>query len=271
MPCSPSTVGRIPEPLPPRVHAPRWKRALALTVWVVATGFFVAQTVFPERDRWLRKDLEQTWPAGAGSRSVQLVNDGTVPIFFEIRHADWHTPRPELLLPGDEQFVDVPMGAPAEVLARVLDLQTRDVCSVVPLEPGWNNTSIDVRGDGTLDVEHRDGGDIWPRRGIVGITTVYPLPVRVDLPWDLHEHPPARNVERESWIGPGTGDETAVCGFALDRQPVATVKVPRTDAPAQTFMIGVDEASSRILLRYDGTLQRDSTPAWRRLARLASL
>jgi hypothetical protein len=271
MPCSPSTVGRVPERSQPGSRAPRGKLWLALAVWALGTGIFVSRTVFSERDRWLRKDLEQAWPAGAGSRSVQLVNDGTVPIFFEIRHVDWDTARTELLLPGDEQFVDVPVGAAAEVLAMVLDLQMRDVCTVVPLEPGWNCTFVDVLEDGTLDVEQRSGGDLSPRRGLVGIETLYRFPVRVDLPWDLHEHPPARNVERESWIGPGTGNEVAVCGFALDRQPVATVKVPRADAPLQSFIITPEDDSTRILLRYDGTLQRDSTPAWRRLARLASL
>jgi hypothetical protein len=43
----------------------------------------------------------------------------------------------------------------------------------------------------------------------VGVTTEYRYPVRVGLPYDGHERPVGKHVERMAWVDPGTGTDWA--------------------------------------------------------------
>jgi hypothetical protein len=249
-----------------------WLRQVALLLVLLgASGLWLVMQHSP-RDRWGRTDSELAPVSGSPSTPLLLVNSGTIPIYFEISHPDWEEPQPELLLPGDTQFVDVPSVPAKSALVRAmpLDLQARGATRVIDLPTGWQFTAIDVDEDGAVVHEAREGGDTSPRRGMVVISSRYALPIHVDVPWDAHERPPGADAERRSWIGPGTGDDIAGCAFALDRATSATLRVPTLDAPTQTFVISPADGATRIALAYDGTLQRDNLPLWRRFTHLAS-
>jgi hypothetical protein len=47
--------------------------------------------------------------------------------------------------------------------------------------------------------------------------------------------------------------------------------VPPLDAPVNTFRITPADGATQLTVRQDGTVQRDTIPAWRRFERLARL
>ena len=245
-----------------------------LLLWLVFCACMLSLTHRSyERDRWGRDDLARDFPATSDATPLLLVNEGTIPVFFEIRSRAWETARPELLLPGESQFVDVPDGdwGECEVVARRLDPQDHGVARLIPLPAGWNLTDAEIGADGAIETTTMtDRGDLWPRRGMFGISTSYALPVRVGMPWDAHERPPAKNIEHESWIGPGTRTDTDVCAFALEREPVVNVWVPRLDAAVNSFVLTSETGATRITAKPDGSFGRDGLPLWKRCARLAS-
>jgi hypothetical protein len=224
------------------------------------------------RDRWRRHDLELQFPPGEAHQSLLLVNAGDVPAFAELRSASWSEPRPELLLPGESQMIEL-SSDPAhttEVRLRTLDLQAEHVQHVVPLPTGWFKTFIDVDESGAVSSRTRDGGDYSPKRGYVGVETSYALPVRVELPYDAHERPSKKDFEHLAWIGPGVRSHVAPCAFAMDRPASVTLWVPQPTDVERTFEISAGDGATRLTIQTGGTVDRDAIPLWRRVAQVAA-
>ena len=251
----------------------RWS-LLCFGISLLCFGWVILSAGGPRftRDRWWRKDLADRFPPGASSQSLLLVNAGTVPAFAEVRSPAWPEARAELLLPGQSQMVDVPADAAhaTEVRMRTLDLQARDAVHVVTLEPGWTRTTIDVDEDGEVDSWTLRGGDSSPKRGLVWVDTSYPLPVRIEIPFDAHEKPTGKDLERRSWIGPGVSDDSDGCAYAMDRAPSVTIWVPQPTSFERVFEIGSADGATRLTMKPDGTVARDTIPAWKRLVHAAS-
>ncbi|HZL98893.1 MAG TPA: hypothetical protein VFD43_01460 [Planctomycetota bacterium] len=224
------------------------------------------------RDRWWRNDLADRFPPGASSHGLQLVNAGSLPTLAEVRNAGWDEPRLELLLPGQSQVIVMPADPahPTVVRMRTLDLQARDAAHVVELPAGWVKTFIKVDGDGAVSLETRPGGDYSPKRGYVAVDSAYPLPVRVELPFDAHERPTGKDYERHAWIGPGVRWDSAQCAYALERTPSVLLWVPRPTAAERVLEVGAADRATRLTMTPDGTVVRDTIPAWRQLAELAA-
>jgi hypothetical protein len=249
------------------------RKALFFAVMVAGVGLwsFARGNV---RDPWWRKDPAAAFPAGADAHSVLLVNSGTAPLFVEISSASWDGPRQELLLPGDEQWVGVPGGqdgGPMRMAATVLDMPAAEH-HVVEIPGSWGATIVTIGADGTPAVRQKDIGDSSPKRNMAIARTEYRYPVRVELPYDAHERPVGRDLETHQWMGPGTNSNGVGCATALRPGVQFTCAVPR---PAEPTLV-IDEAVSvsgttRITLRWDGSVARDRIPLARRLQRWAGL
>lgn len=223
------------------------------------------------RDRWHRHDLADRYPAGGPNQSLLLVNAGTAPAFVAVRCAAWGEPRPELLLPGQSQMVVIPLsaGQQAEVRCSTLDTQAPDVVHIVPLPADWFRTSIDVDEDGAIRSYSKKGGDSSPRRGLVGVDSEYPLPIRVDLPFEPHWRLSGDAAERRAWIGPGTADDSDQCAYEIGPPVSVTLRVPRRPDVERVFAIESGDSPTRLTMKPDGTVERDTLPMWRQVAQLA--
>ena len=258
----------------PEVPSPKPRRTFAIAGALLAIAglsltFLMTSRHGLMRDRWHREDLEQLFPAGEASEPLLLVNSGSVPAFAEVRCKDWGEPRIELLLPGQSQFLNVPApaGHPAQVGFQAIDMQGEGVVHVVQLPPGQMTSLLVVEADGHVSLSRKQGGDSSPPRGYVGVDTEYALPVRVDVPFDLHERPRGDDYERRAWIGPGMRWDSAHCAYALSRTPSVTVWVPRRTEFERRFEIAAGDGATRLVMKSDGTVERDDVvPPWRRVA-----
>jgi hypothetical protein len=107
---------------------------------------------------------------------------------------------------------------------------------------------------------------MWPNRNLVSVTTEYRYPVRVDLPYDGHERPAGKDLERKAWAGPGTWSDWAGCATAIRPGVQIVCAVPRPIAPA----LQIDEpmpsgSTTRIVLHRDGQVTREAIPLSRRV------
>jgi hypothetical protein len=260
----------------PAVPDPRRRlRFLALLVMFGA----MATQLWPggwTRDRWGRKDLETRFPAGGESHHVLLVNSGQWPLYAELRSQDWSGPRCELLLPGDEQWVAIPAtaagGGDMHLRALALDMPAAAHHVFDLPEDECGSIWVTIAEDGQPAVEHSECGDSSPPRNMAVLRTHYALPVRVELPFDAHERPAGSDLERRSWVGPGTDDELAGSSCRLRPGVQLTCAVPPPAEPALRVQGPADaDTSTRIVLRWDGTLTRDTIPFSRRLLHSAGL
>ena len=255
--------------MPQRQRSVRWGLLLLSLLPMLVLWIQLARS-HSLRDRWTREDLEQHFPAGASSQALLLVNDGSGPAFAEVRNAAWDEPRPELLLPGDSQLIQLPATQDStEVRMTTLDVNAPGVAHVVPLPTGWYKTFVRVDEAGEITSETRNGGDYSPKRGYVGVDSDYALPVRVEVPFDAHEKPTAKDLERRAWIGPGVRWQSEQCAFALDRETVVRVWVPQRATDERTIQVGPSDGATRLTMRPDGTVERDALPMWRQVAQLA--
>lgn len=250
------------------------RRLLYLLPGLLCFAWMFATTVRTHvlRDRWRRHDLADRYPAGGSSQSLLLVNSGNVPAFAEIRCPAWGEPRPELLLPGQSQMVELPQsaGPPTEVRYFALDAQAPDVVHVVPLPADWYRTSVDVYEDGEVSSYSKRGGDSSPRRGLVGVDSEYSLPIRVDLPFEPHWRLSGEAAERRAWIGPGTKDNSDQCAYEIGPPVSVTVRVPRRPDVERVLEVGTADTATRLTMRPDGSVDRDDIPLWRRVAQVAA-
>ena len=235
-----------------------------------AALFMSARFLAPGDNGWRdESEVESSYPPGPEPHHVLLDNSGTSPLFVEIRTAAWREPRFELVLPQQRQWVAVPTSESGDgklqLDATPLDMPAAEHF-VFDGPEEWNCTFVTIWEDARPSVRNKPRGDMWPNRNLVGVTTEYRYPVRVGLPYDGHERPVGKHVERKAWVGPGTGTDWAGCATAIRRGVQILCAVPRPAAPALQIDEPVtSDSTTRIVLRRNGQITRDGIPLSRRV------
>jgi hypothetical protein len=257
-----------------RDDRPTWMRkvpALLILGWLCF--HFIRDLHEYDTDRWRRKDLETRFPAGASPHHVLLVNDSTSPLYAVLRSKAWSAPRCELLLPKDEQWVDVPTDGDSHLQfsAMRLDMEAAQH-QVLDVPDTWSLVSVSIDDRGTASFESLPGGDVSPKRSLIGVTSAYELPARIEMPYDAHERPAGRDYEVRAWIGPGTHGDSATCACAIRPGVQITCAAPRPAQPQLQFDEPVSaDTSTRIVLRWNGTVTRDTISAGSRFRHWAGI
>ena len=80
--------------------------------------------------------------------------------------------------------------------------------------------------------------------------------MRVAVPFDPPERPPAAAFARREWLGPGTGDTIDGCAYAMRDGVRASCWVPHAVGPPAEFTLA-DTSAERIHVAADGSITRE--------------